>query len=80
MDVTGGIGPRFARYLKYVMEGDSPLDHLPRMFHASEHFAGPFDESERALNHSFDRDAESCAADEWFIDKRRRSKRGKKRW
>lgn len=49
VDLSGGVRPRYAKYLKNVMEGKSLLDHLPKMHDALEHLAGPFDKFQDGL-------------------------------
>ena len=43
MDVQGVVKPRYKQYLIDVMQGDSPLDHLPKMYDALQHYAGQLD-------------------------------------
>ena len=45
VEINGAM-PRYAQYLKNVMEGISRLDHLPKMYPALQHLAGSFDEYE----------------------------------
>jgi hypothetical protein len=54
VDVSGGVRPRFAQYLKSVMEGGSPMDHLPKMYDALEYLAGLFNEYEDDLQRACD--------------------------
>jgi len=49
-----GVRPRYGRYLKDIMAGCTPVDHLPKMFDALEHFAGPFDCCEEDLQRAVD--------------------------
>lgn len=44
-----GVPPQYALYLKSVMEGSAPLDHLPKMYQALQTFARPFGHCERYL-------------------------------
>ena len=44
-----GVPPQYALYLKSVMEGSAPLNHLPKMYQALQSFAGPFDHCEKYL-------------------------------
>ena len=43
VDIQGVVKPRYKQYLKDVMQGDSPLDHLPKMYDALQHYAGQLD-------------------------------------
>ncbi len=49
-----GVRPRYRRYLKDTMVGRTPVDHLPKIFDALEHFAGPFDCCEEDLQQAVD--------------------------
>lgn len=42
VDVRGAVKPRYKRYLRDVMQGGSPLNHLPKMYDALEDYAEPF--------------------------------------
>jgi hypothetical protein len=111
VDVHAGLHPYYARYLKNIMEGRSPLDHLPKMYDALEYLAGPFDgfeddlsiacsamydydiqgfkevraelaqkfveRAKHALDHLLDHDADYDGRQEWIIEQRRKSKRGR---
>lgn len=41
-----GVRPRYGQYLKDIMEGHSPVNHLPKMYDAREHLEGSFNEYE----------------------------------
>ena len=49
VDFIGGIKPNYAENFKKTMEGNSPLDHLPKMYDALEDLAGPFEECQHDL-------------------------------
>ena len=49
MDVQGVVKPRYKQYLIDVMQGDSPLDHLPKMYDALQHYAGQLDWCDKEL-------------------------------
>lgn len=70
VEVTGAIQPRYSEYLRDIMEGGSPRDHLPKMYQALEELAGPFEEFEDDLS-------EACEAMEEDDTKRFKELRSK---
>ena len=60
---TSGVPPVYARYLKSVMEGSAPLDHLPRMYRALQEFAGPFEHCDADLQIACEAMEESAVED-----------------
>lgn len=55
VDFFGAIQPEYAEKFKRIMEGNSPLDHLPKMYDALEKLAGPFEEYHYDLHRALER-------------------------
>ncbi len=43
VEIRGVVKPVYKQYLIDIMQGCDPLTHLPKMYHALQDFAGPFD-------------------------------------
>lgn len=63
VDFIGGIQPDYAENLKKIMEGNSPPDHLPKMFDALERLTRPFDQFQWQLEWA--RDGSEVDVDEF---------------